>query len=188
MTRRVTPGLAGGVLAGALLVGQLCAALPTVAESLRGARLVYAGVVHPQPEGFAGHPAFAALVDMLPLLADVPEDARVLLVVGTAMPFAYDFHVLPRPLDVLLRVEDKLVARALRRLEAPSLVLDWLQLIEERRMRLTPERLAEELPAHDVLLTLMIEHQALPLGDEPTARLEPLGAHGQAALYRIVPR
>jgi hypothetical protein len=180
VTRRVSV-----VLAGLLLAVQLGAAWPRVAGSLQGARQVHAGLAHPDPAGFAGLPPFAALLDLPPLMAAVPTDARVLLVAGTTVPFAYDFHVLPRPLDVLVRVQERVVARALRLFEDDYVVTRWLDELDARGLRLTPERLAAALDGHDVLVTFLIDEPALGLPPEVAARLQRQDSHGVAVLYRI---
>jgi hypothetical protein len=176
------------VFAVALLAVQLVAAWPALDADLQRARDVRDGLAHPDPQGLAGHSAFAALLDLPPLLRDVPDDARVLLVTGPVLPFAWDFHVLPRPLDVLVSAPDRLVAHVLRKLEAPNVLEGWLDYLEARGMRLTPERLADAISHNDVLVAFAIDRDALGLPPDVAAeRLQLVDRHGVVALYRIAP-
>ena len=176
------------LLAVALVAVQLVAAWPAMDAGLRRARGVRHDLTHPDLQGLAGDSAFAALLDLPPLLQAVPDDARVLLVAGPVLPFAWDFHVLPRPLDVLVSAPDRLVARAKRRLEAPDVLERWLADIEARGLLLTPERLSDALSRNDVLLAFAIDRDALGLSPEVAAeRLQLVDRHGLVTLYRIAP-
>jgi len=172
----------------ALLAVQLVAAWPALDAALERARGVHHDLTYPDPQGLAGNSAFAALLDLPPLLRDVPDDTRVLLVTGPVMPFAWDFHVLPRPLEVLVSAPENLVARAVRKLETADDLKGWLAWLEERGMRLTPERLADALSRNDVLVAFAIDRDDFGLPpDLASARLQLVDTHGQVALYRIAP-
>jgi hypothetical protein len=184
----VTRGRVATLFAVALLAVQLAAAWPALDAGLQRARGVHHDLAHPDPQGLAGQSAFAALLDLPPLLRDVPDDARVLLVTGPVLPFAWDFHVLPRPLDVLVSAPDRLVARAMRKLEAPDVLERWLADLEARGLLLTPERLFDALSRNDVLLAFAIDRDALGLSPDVAAeRLQLVERHGLVALYRIAP-
>ena len=171
-----------------LVAVQLVAAWPPMVAGLERARGVHQGLEHPDPLGLAGNAAFAALLDLPPLLQDVPDDARVLLVVGPVLPFAWDFYVLPRPLDVLVSAPERLVKRAVRRIETADVLKGWLAYLDGRGMLLTPERLADALARHDVLVAFAIDLDDLGLPPDVAAgRLQQVDSHGVATLYRIAP-
>ncbi|HEX5009902.1 MAG TPA: hypothetical protein VFY71_05835 [Planctomycetota bacterium] len=174
--------------AAVLLAVQLVAAWPALEAGLVRARGVHHDLEHPDPQGLAGQPTFAALLDMPPLLAGVPDDARVLLVAGPVLPFAWDFYVMPRPLDVLVSAPDVLVARALRKLEVPEVLERWLAYLDTQGLLLTPDRLADALARDDVLIAFAIDADDLGLPPGVTARLQRVDSHGLATLYRIAPR
>ena len=171
----------------ALLAVQLMAAWPALDAGLRRARGVHRDLAYPDPQGLAGQSSFGALLDLPPLLRAVPDDARVLLVTGPVLPFAWDFYVMPRPLDVLVSTPDRLVTRALRRLETPEVLERWLADLEARGLLLTPQRLAAALSHNDVLVAFAIEVDELGLPPGVAERLQPMDRHGLAALYRIAP-
>lgn len=174
--------------AAVLLAVQLVAAWPALEDGLVRARGVHHDLEHPDPQGLAGHSAFGALLDLPPLLRDVPDDARVLLVSGPVLPFAWDFYVMPRPLEVLVSAPDVLVTRAMRKLEAPDVLERWLAYLDKQGFLLTPDRLADALARNDVLVAFVIDRQDLGLPPDLAGRLQLVDSHGLATLYRITPR
>jgi len=119
------------------------------------------------------------------IAAHLPPDARVLLVSGTPFLAPYDFYLAPRPLSLLIDVDDELTERAIEHFpQSAGQARRYRRQIEERRQRLTPEHLHEALSRCDWLIVFMGGPDTLPpLADGP--RLLPVAEFEQAALLRV---
>jgi len=165
---------------------QLVAALPALRAALLAARGAHAAAQAPEGAPGPWQPALLAARDLPPLLRDVPADARVLLVGGSAVPVAWDAHVAPRPLRVLLRVDEGLLARAAREPGLQGPLAAWRGHLVRRELALTPARLARELPRHDVVLAFQLDPAELaPAAAQAGVTLHPLATHGSATLLAV---
>jgi hypothetical protein len=117
--------------------------------------------------------------------AELPSDARVLLVSLSPFLAPYDFYLAPRTLRVLIHVDEQLGERAIGRFpQSAGQARRYLRQIEQRGQRLTPEHLHEALLDCDWLIVFMGALEALPLGED-APRLVPVTRHEQAALFRV---
>jgi hypothetical protein len=147
-------------LAGAALLAQAVAVVPALIDEVGKALRSRAAELAPESLPDTWQPDRLAARDLPPLLGDVPADARVLLVAGVSSPCFFDAYTLPRPLRVLQDVDEALLARAERERGLAHVVAMWRRHLDRHEMRLTPARLARELPRHDVLLAFLHDDEA----------------------------
>jgi len=179
------------VLLAGLLVGlQALVFAGTVGDSLvllwRG-RQWFSGPGQPD----VAYVPIAAARNLGALEPEIPADARVLLVTPSPFVVAYDFYLAPRPLTVLMRLDPTLIEKAAASHPATARQAErWLSQLEARGQALTVERLRQELPRADYVLTFLGDAGQLGLDRPgllpPGATLEPVDRREQAALYRVV--
>ena len=117
------------------------------------------------------------------LAARIPEDARVLLVSGTFFPAQYHYYFQPRPFTFLQPLEPRLLQTAIERHPAMAEALrDQFARLEAKGLRLTPERLREELSRADYLVLFRRPEPPAEAG----IALELVARDDVAALYRVV--
>lgn len=176
-TRRV-----GAVLAAGLLLFQLANFAASGFDALHVRWELRTLSAPGQPVGTALLPltVYRGLGELAPL---IPPDAPVLLVADSDTPLAYDFQLLPRPLHVLLTVDDALAARVARiDPVVGARVVDWQALVDSRDQRLTPESLRRWLGRSDWLVTVQSTPAPLVLAKfGPTRQL--VAQQGPVTLY-----
>jgi hypothetical protein len=174
-------------LAGVALLAQALAVAPALREQVASALHARAAELAPETVPDTWQPDRLAARDLPTLLAEVPADARVLLVAGVSSPCFFDAWTLPRPLRVLQDVDEALLARAEREPGLRHVVAMWRRHLDRRELRLTPARLLRELPRHDVLLAFLHDDEAglaaAAAGAGVTLRRR--AAAGVATLYEV---
>ena len=133
----------------------------------------------------------AAARNLAPLEPQIPLDARVLLVTPSPFVVPYDFYLAPRPLTVLMRLDATLLEKAATLHPSTARQAErWLAQMQERGQSLTEERLQQELPRADYVITFLGDAAQLGLQKPgllpPGSRLELVNRQEQAALYRVV--
>ncbi len=174
-------------LAGLALLAQGLAVVPALIDEVGTALRSRAAELSPESVPDTWQPDRLAARDLLPLLRDVPADARVLLVAGVSSPCFFDAHTLPRPLRVLQDVDEALLARAERERGLRHVVVMWRRHLDRRELRLTPGRLLRELPRHDVLLAFLHDDEAGLQAAAAAAgvTLRRRASHGVATLFEV---
>ncbi|HZM00940.1 MAG TPA: hypothetical protein VFD43_11890 [Planctomycetota bacterium] len=134
--------------------------------------------------------SIAAARNLEPLAALIPSDARVLLVTPSPFVVPYDFYFAPRPLAVLMRLDPTLIEKAAASHPGTARQAErWLAKIEERGQALTAERLRQELPRADYVVTFLADAAQLGLHRAdllpPGSRLHEVDQREQAMLYRL---
>ncbi|MGQ0552848.1 MAG: hypothetical protein ACT4PU_06470 [Planctomycetota bacterium] len=113
--------------------------------------------------------------------ARIPDTARVLLVSGTPLPAQFHFFFLPRPFMFLQPLDPRHLERAIEM--APHFADNFrlqFEILERAGLRLTPERLDEELARADYVVRF------LHPGDLPASvELEPVFKGPIVSLDRV---
>jgi len=181
----VTRGLR--VLAAAVLLAQAAAVAPALVQAVSAARAAHQAERAPESVPDPWQPARLAARDLAPLMRLVPDDARVLLVAGVTSPCSWDAWVLPRPLRVLLDIDEALLLRAEREPSLRGVVSHWRRHVASRRMRLQPDLLAHELSRHDVLVLFQFDAaRAAAAAGLAGVTLRPVASLGVATLHAVL--
>lgn len=114
------------------------------------------------------------------LAARIPPGARVLLVSGSIWPAQFHYYFQPHPFAFLQPLEPRLLEQASARNPAMAETQrQQFERLQSKGLRLTPQRLAEELARADYLV--LFRGATKPAG----VRLEPVAQDEVAALYAI---
>lgn len=143
------------------------------------------------PRADVAYVPIAAARNLAPLEPQIPQQARVLLVTPSPFVAPYDFYLAPRPLTVLMRLDATLIEKAVAQHPATARQAErLLAQLQQRDLSLTEERLRQELPRADYVVTFLGDAVQLGLQKPgilpPGASLQPIDRQEQAALYRVV--
>ncbi|MGQ0553996.1 MAG: hypothetical protein ACT4PU_12355 [Planctomycetota bacterium] len=173
----------------ALILGLLLAAQATLlvrsqGQALTAARMGHRWLTEGGPEGDLSYLPLAASRALAELEGALPLQARVLVVLASPFPVAFDFYLQPRHVAVLMPLDDALIARAAAAFPvAAGQAQRWADLVTARGQRLTPQSLHEGLQRADYLLSFHADPAALGV---PPERLEFVARSEMAAVWRVL--
>ncbi|MEW6747257.1 MAG: hypothetical protein AB1486_31380 [Planctomycetota bacterium] len=103
---------------------------------------------------------------LLRLTREIPEGASVVLLTGVLRPLSYEYYLAPYRASILHRFDSDLVGRLIElQPDQARVIRAYFDFLDERGLRLTPERLDEALRQADYVITYRID--AALIGGRP---------------------